>query len=62
MRMSEFKVEVIIYALLHIIRIIRYFIVTQYPIGSLADIMMIKKHIHKIKPTKLHNPKIKIEH
>ena len=43
-RMSEFKAGgTYIYALLHIIRIIRYFIVIQY-FSSLGDIMQLKKN------------------
>ena len=36
-------------------------LVTQYCIGSLGDIMQLKKQQNKTKPKKSHNPKIKIE-
>ena len=55
---------VLIYALLHIIRIIRYFILTQYVISSLGDIIIIimhlKKQKNKTKPKRSNNPKIKL--
>ena len=64
--MSEFKVGgtyicTTEQCAVHIICIIRYFIVTQYLIGSLGDIMQLKKIKNKIKPKTSNNPKIKIE-
>ena len=74
--MSEFKVEVFIYALLRIIRIIIIIInnhnndykifysntncVTRYFIGSLGDLIQLQKQKNKTKPKKSHNPIIKM--